>query len=341
MDTSDKIITPLAVAPWAMKRHGYADAHTYPLVSPLGKPDQPTLPFICFRTEPERAWGNQQVEFNPANSTACLCFDVDNPNAHELIADLSIYQRTIPIPNWITVRKATGHAHVTFTLGPPVHRNTHSSPKPLHKLGVASEYLAYTLGADPAYSGTLTHNPVSRRRGFKTVWMQKQPYTLGALVEFVPDAFSVPAQPITAIGRNCDLHRAGCRWKYRNQSEDVLPWLLIRNQAFDLPLSEQEVGWIAKSIERWAAKCDSGEWGVVKVAGVPQRKRLHWYTPDEASEYGRRRGIKSGKARRAKVQERDETIRYMAHHGMSQREIAKHFGLSQNAVGNVLRRSEP
>ena len=77
------------------------------------------------------------------------------------------------------------------------------------------------------------------------------------------------------------------------------------------------------------------------MAGVPQRKRLHWYTPDEASEYGRRRGIKSGKARRAKVQERDETIRYMAHHGMSQREIAKHFGLSQNAVGNVLRRSEP
>ena len=323
-----------------MRRHGYSDAHSYPLVSPEGKPAQPTLPFICFRTEPDKAWGNQQVEFNPANSTVCLSFDVDNPNAHELIADLSVYKQVMPIPNWITIRISTGHAHVNITLSTPIHRNAESSWKPIALLGLISEYLAYVLGADPSYNGCLTHNPVSRKRGFKTVWMRKPPYPLGALVDFVPDSFPMPPQPATIIGRNCALYRSGCKWKYRNQSADVLPWLLFRNQSFDFPLSEQEVGWIAKSIERWADKCERGEWGFVKVNGARVRRKLHWYTAEEASEYGRRRGLKSGQVRRAKVQERDETILYMASQGWSQRKIAAHFELSQRAINHVLNRRD-
>ena len=38
-------------------------------------------------------------------------------------------------------------------------------------VGQVSEYLSHALGADASYSGLLTHNPVSRKRGFKTKWM--------------------------------------------------------------------------------------------------------------------------------------------------------------------------
>ena len=125
-------------------------------------------------------------------------------------------------------------------------------------LGVGSEYLAYALGTDPAYTAPLVRIPVSRKRGLKTVWMRKQPFTLGALVEFGPDAFAVPPQTVTAIGRNCGLYRADCKWKYRNQS-------------FDFPCSERKVGLFAKSIERWADKCERGERGFVKVAARSSR----------------------------------------------------------------------
>ena len=80
------------------------------------------------------------------------------------------------------------------------------------------------------------------------------------------------------------------------------------------------------------------QWGFVKVNGQKQPQRLHGYTPAEASAYGRRRGLKSGQVRRSRTQERDETIRYMADCGLSQREIAKHFELSHVAIGKVLRR---
>ena len=53
------------------------------------------------------------------------------------------------------------------------------------------------------------------------------------------------------------------------------------------------------------------------------------------------RGIRSGQARRAKTEGRDEAILDFASEGWSQRQLAKHFELSRNAIVNVLRRGGP
>lgn len=58
-------------------------------------------------------------------------------------------------------------------------------------------------------------------------------------------------------------------------------------------------------------------------------------------ELQRIRGIKSGQARRSKTEGRDEAILDFASAGWSQRQLAKHFELSRNAIVNVLKRGGP
>ena len=92
---------------------------------------------------------------------------------------------------------------------------------------------------------------------------------------------------------------------------------LKQNRSFPEPLDESEVKQTAYSISTW---CWSG-------GGA----RWHF---DHSSAAQRRRGIKSGKVRRARNAERDAAIVAAVEAGQSMRAVAREYGLYHRAVSS-------
>ena len=116
------------------------------------------------------------------------------------------------------------------------------------------------------------------------------------------------------------------KWAGRqgNASYSVLGAALEINASLAIPMGLPEVAGIARHVERYRAKWKAGGW-----AHCPQ-----WVTRQSA------RGIASGKARRARVEQRNREIVAARATGASQRAIAEIFGVSQATVFRVLRMSD-
>ena len=96
---------------------------------------------------------------------------------------------------------------------------------------------------------------------------------------------------------------------------------LEQNRRFPEPLDESEVKQTAYSISTW---CWSG-------GGA----RWHF---DHSSAAQRRRGVKSGKVRRARNAERDRAIVSAVKAGQSMRAVARQYGLAVGAVHHIYSR---
>ena len=167
----------------------------------------------------------------------------------------------LPPYSWLVLRPANDHGHIAWCLDKPVHRYPAAGIEPLQYLAGIAEYYAHAVGADPAYSGVLAHNPAPLFKGpYRTTWGREQPYTLDQLASVIPFNWEPPTVRQTGIGRNVDLFEAGMRWAGRqtNQGLPVLPALHTVNQDFAHPLPLSEVQATARSIERyrkrWAAR---------------------------------------------------------------------------------------
>ena len=129
--------------------------------------------------------------------------------------------------------------------------------------------------------------------------------------------------------RNVKLFDAVRFWAYSiPRGQDLDAWTrrvqvhaLEQNRRFPEPLDESEVKQTAYSISTW---CWSGG-----------GSRWHF---DHSSAAQRRRGVKSGKVRRARNAERDRTIVAAVQDGQSMRAVAKEYGLTHRAVRLVLNR---
>ena len=153
----------LDFAPEPVRDHGLRAAHLRPLVS-LGK--RAGRPFVSFRVPPERAWQYPELEYgNAGSSFAALVLDCDRPKAWRVgVCDLPPY-------SWLVLRPANDHAHIVWCLAEPVHRYPAARIDPLRYLAGIAEYYAHAVGADPAYSGVLAHNPAPLFKGpYRTTW---------------------------------------------------------------------------------------------------------------------------------------------------------------------------
>ena len=66
---------------------------------------------------------------------------------------------------------ANDHGHIAWCLDKPVHRYPAARIEPLRYLAGIAEYYAHAVGADPAYSGVLAHNPAPLFKGpYRTTW---------------------------------------------------------------------------------------------------------------------------------------------------------------------------
>ena len=130
-------------------------------------------------------------------------------------------------------------------------------------------------------------------------------------------------------GRNLALFDTVRWWAYaQNRGVELERWIgrvraytLHNNQRFPEPLLEDEAVSLGYGVSTWT-------WS----GGGPV---------DHSPEAQRRRGVKSGKVRRAAVAPRDGAIIAARAVGMSLRAIASKHGLKLGRVQHVLRRAAP
>ncbi len=141
-------------------------------------------------------------------------------------------------------------------------------------------------------------------------------------------AAAVELETIKRGLRNLKLFDAVRFWAYSvPRGQDLNAWTrrvrvhaLEQNGRFPEPLGESEVKQTAYSISTWCWSGGGAKW--------------HF---DHSSAAQRRRGVKSGKVRRARNRARDTTWRAAHAAGQSMRLIAKEYGVEPSTVFRVLR----
>ena len=306
-------------APAIVREHGLRDAHLRPLVA--RRKGQ------SFRVHARDAWSYPSLELRAANSWPAVTLDCDLPTVVDALHSLKS-TFPLPTPNVIVERQHNGHCHASWFLSRPVHRGESARAAPLRKLARVSEFYRQTLEADPGYTQCLTHNPIeeSHKVGeFRTHWGHRCGYSLDELAEPIPRGWRLPARSTTEAGRNCSLFHSLMKWAGSpfNLELEVLPMARATNDGFEIPLPDQEVSAIARSVERYR------DGWIAQGRVYSEAERIAW---------GRSLGLQSAAARRAANARRDYRIIEGHAAGWSQRHLAKLFKMSKTGVWKVLRR---
>ncbi len=274
------------------------------------------------------------IQVNPPHLRIWSIFDVDRPGG-----GLAWETSDLPSPNFSTVNRENGHAHLVWGLSAPVLMVGHGvHEKPLRYLAGIEGLMREKLQADLGYAGLITKNPVHPL--WKTYRGPRGFYDLGYLAEWLPDLEKhVPKRCKVqeyGLGRNCTLFDWLRAYAYRAirgyWKEGSDRWLealnyraLERNAEFRVPLHASEVKHIVRSVHKYT-------WAK--------------FTPERYSAWQAKQGAKaknqaeagklSGLARARAAEDRCATARLMRAKGMSLRDIAAELGVPKSTVHDWL-----
>lgn len=187
-----------------------------------------------------------------------MVFDIDGDDAY-----FRPEERGCPLPTFIALNPANGHGHAAYLLEAPVSAYSTSSLKALKFFDDVQRGLTSKLGADRAYNGFLSKNPLSAR--WETVWQAQIPYRLDTLNDCLSkaDKRKIPIAEPTAIGRNVTIfdavravaYRHVLRFKQDGKSMDDFGDFLrdaadAANCAFPSRLAFSEIKGIVRSIAK-------------------------------------------------------------------------------------------
>jgi hypothetical protein len=280
----------------------------------------------------QRALTKPYIQANPPHLRVWSIFDIDRPGAAIAWEDADL-----PPPTWAAMNPENGHAHLVWgLLAPVLVDGLEARQGPLRYLVAIERMMRERLTADLGYSGLLTKNPSHPR--WRVLRGPVQAYELRELAEWLPGVEKfIPKRGRTysadevGLGRNVTLFDRLREWAYRairgywGEGQDV--WLaacngkaLNYNGDFITPLDPREVGHIAKSVAKWT-------WREHTQQGFSA-----WQ-----SSVGRRGGVASGKARRAKNEARRTEALEMLAGGVTQASVARTLGVHANTIANWLR----
>jgi hypothetical protein len=204
----------------------------------------------------ERAILAKYIQFNQPHAMFWLGFDVDRPGAAIDWSD-----RNAPAPTLTIMNPENGHAHLLYALKTAVRTAPDGKMKPLKYAAAVERALCQKLDADTGYSGLICKNP-NHDHWQLAVW-QPELYTL----DWLADSLDLSAAndkeilPDYGLGRNCTLFDKTRKWAYRAIRQGwpaYDQWLQAcheragaYNLQFPVPLDENEVDCIAKSIAKW------------------------------------------------------------------------------------------
>jgi hypothetical protein len=271
----------------------------------------------------ERAALARYIQPNGPTHRWWLVYDIDRPGAA-----LDWSERGAPPPSIVAMNPANGHAHLIYGLETSVRIAADAKSGPLRYAAALDCALQRVLGADPAYSGLICKNPLHPH--WKVTSWEPRLYTLADLdswVDLQPAQDRRKRLPGYGLGRNCNLFDQTREWAYRAIRQgwpEFTQWLaaveqraLMYNLRFTVPLDQQEVGHIAKSIARYTFKNFS-------PAG---------FSAWQAAQ-GRKGGLAKGKALRDQL--RPQLVALLGK-GCSEAEIARLLGQSRQTINNWVR----
>ena len=312
-------------APAVLRDHGYAAAHSYPLVSEgeRGVAGQ----WVSWRTDPPRAWPRPYIELDAAKFYAVLDLDCDNPAARIAAEDAG----RVPGPSLRTVNPENGHQHLIWILESPVARYPETHPRPLRLLSRISECFTTALAADTGFTGALTPNPTALPPGRFTEWCRRTPFGLRELADWIPPGWRSPARPRSAVARGGRLFMQTCRWagspRNRYVSAEALEAFVRVTAACregEAPLPEAALRGIVRAVLKYRVGWEAAGW-----------HRPSWI------ERQRARGRRSGKVRAAIAERRRERALELRAEGLTVGEIASALGVHRTTVWRMLHEPTP
>jgi hypothetical protein len=270
------------------------------------------------------------MQINPPSFCHAMVFDIDRAGAAYAAQDAGL-----PDPSVIIITPKNRHAHVWYVLDAPVSTSDAARQKPLEYLAAIQRTMGRVLGADMAYSGLITKNPLSD--AWLSLYSLDAPvrcYTMQQLHEDIGllDPKSKKTDDVSGFGRNCMLfdrlrkwgyvairrHRGGLRRdSYVLWSAECLDKAASLNAEFLNPLSFAEVRGIAKSTAKFCWKHDPEQ-----EAAFQQRQ----------SDKGKLSGIA-----RQPCEDKMTSARLMRASGMSTRQIGDELGVSHMTVSRWLK----
>ena len=303
--------------PALLRKHGLTEAHSRPLA---GWYDHGKRGIRSRRATPSTAFDFQYVELRSAWAYTSIILDCDDVGKLEE-GLCRIGAREMPEYNWAVTNPYNGHGHLVWTLRKPVLRFPEARIRPLLYYRHILEYFRFVFGADPGYVGVLTKNPTWDSTEYHyPIWGRKRNYTLDDLAWYIPEGWRKPELSETGLGRNVDLFQSLMRWAGReaNSASSIAHQAALLNKEFSCPLPLSEVRATVKSVEGYRRRWIRRGWDTPRWI---QRQRA--------------RGIASGKARRKKVEARNEVVLGLSQHGLRQTEIAERTGISRQTVGDI------
>ncbi len=204
----------------------------------------------------ERAILAKYIQFNQPHALFWLGFDVDRAGAAIDWSD-----RNAPAPTLTITNPENGHAHLLYALKTAVRTAPDGKIKPLKYAAAVERALCQKLGADTGYSGLICKNP--NHDHWKIAVWQPELYTL----DWLADSLDLSAAndkdilPDYGLGRNCTLFDKTRKWAYRAIRQgwpEYDQWFQacyeragVYNLQFSLPLDDNEIKSIARSIAKW------------------------------------------------------------------------------------------
>jgi len=271
------------------------------------------------------------IQPNKPNERLWLMYDVDRATSpDELTDDLGL-----PPPNLFIQNPANQHAHVLYSLEVPVHMNDHSSYKAIKFAGAVDCGLSVSMGADAAYVGLITKNPL--HKDWRTIQCAPMPYDLPELSDFVDlDLFKDRRVnlPEVGLGRNVNLFNRTRKWAYRARNNgwpDFKTWheaVLMQTAGYNntkyfteettrSELPHNEVRATANSIAKWT-------W--------------HNFSTQDFSAIQAARGRKSGAARREQAKFKEKRALQLLNDGLTQVDVAQKLKISTRQIRTYINR---
>lgn len=267
----------------------------------------------------------RHIQHNKPTSVSCLVLDLDTPFFWQLLEN-----KVLPAPNLVAFNPENHHCHLYYNLRTPVYKCLAARQKPLRYLAAIQYALCRDWGADSAYSGLISKNPV--HMDWKTIQLRAEAWDLGELADWLdlPSKLPRKAQSV-GLGRNCTLFDMLRYWAY----DSVLEYRISSNyktwhqdvlsaaegfNSFPEPLQHNEVKNTANSVAKWVWKNYTKRW-----------------TDEEFSQIQAERGRRGGLAKGQANAENRATARLMASKGMTQKVIAEALGVGQGTVSKWLK----